>query len=95
MASAFDPTLNENRVGDPKHSSPSTFDVNTNLAKNKSIESETEDEEVKMNCVGGFRGIEDSDMNTSEDSDDEDDLSDDDNDDDEGEREKERYASLT
>lgn len=36
-------------------------------------ESETEDEEVRMNCVGGFRGIEDSDMNTTENSDDEDD----------------------
>lgn len=35
-------------------------------------ESETEDEEVRMNCVGGFRGIEDSDMNTTENSDDED-----------------------
>jgi hypothetical protein len=36
-------------------------------------ESETEDEEVRMNCVGGFRGIEDSDMNTTENSDNEDD----------------------
>jgi hypothetical protein len=35
-------------------------------------ESETEDEEVRMNCIGGFRGIEDSDMNTTENSDDED-----------------------
>jgi len=29
-------------------------------------ESETEDEEVKMNCFGGVRGIDDSDMNTTE-----------------------------
>ena len=36
-------------------------------------ESETEDEEVRMNCVGGFRGIEDSDMNTTENSGNEDD----------------------
>ena len=36
-------------------------------------ENETEDEEVCMNCVGGFRGIEDSDMNTTENSDNEDD----------------------
>jgi hypothetical protein len=36
-------------------------------------ESETEDEEVRMNCIGGFRGIEDSDMNTTENSDDEND----------------------
>ena len=36
-------------------------------------ESETEDEEIRMNCVGGFRGIEDSDMNTTDNSDSEDD----------------------
>jgi hypothetical protein len=29
-------------------------------------ESETEDEEVKMNCVGGLRGMEESDMNTTD-----------------------------
>lgn len=44
-------------------------------------ESDTEDEEVRMNCIGGFRGIEDSDMNTTEnseyDDDDDDALSDD------------------
>lgn len=28
-------------------------------------ESETEDEEVRMNCIGGFRGVDDSDMYTS------------------------------
>lgn len=48
------------------------------------MDSETEDEEVKLNCVGGFRGILDSDMNTTassdndisaDDSDDEDDRS--------------------
>jgi len=80
MASAFDVAANENQMNDPKPSSPNTFDVKTELSKKKSIESETEDEEVKMNCVGGFRGIEDSDMNTSGRSDDEDDLSDDDDD---------------
>jgi len=30
----------------------------------KDDESETEDEEVKMNCIGGSRGIQDSDMNS-------------------------------
>ena len=35
-------------------------------------ESETEDEEVAMNCVGGFRGADDSDMNTTDSSDEED-----------------------
>jgi len=39
-------------------------------------ESETEDEEVAMNCVGGFRGVDDSDMNTTDSSDDEEDLED-------------------
>jgi hypothetical protein len=40
---------------------------------NPPVESETEDEEVRMNCIGGVGGIDDSDMNTngaqSEDSD--------------------------
>lgn len=40
-----------------------------NDVKKDVMESETEDEEVKMNCVGGFRGVEDSDMNTSDDDD--------------------------
>jgi hypothetical protein len=50
--------------------------VMTNITENPlksnyytASESETEDEEVRMNCVGGFRGIEDSDMNTTENSD--------------------------
>ena len=53
-----------------------TNTVTDNSLKNANYaasESETEDEEVRMNCVGGFRGIEDSDMNTTENSDDEDD----------------------
>ena len=37
--------------------------------KKDGMESETEDEEVKMNCAGGYRGIEDSDMNTTDDDD--------------------------
>lgn len=45
-----------------------TLKNNNNYAAS---ESETEDEEVRMNCVGGFRGIEDSDMNTTENSDEE------------------------
>jgi hypothetical protein len=50
--------------------------ITANTLKNNytaASESETEDEEVRMNCVGGFRGIEDSDMNTTDNSDDEDD----------------------
>lgn len=30
-------------------------------------ESETEDEEVRMNCIGGYRGVGDSDMNSTTD----------------------------
>jgi len=30
-------------------------------------ESETEDEEVRMNCAGGIRGVDDSDMNSTTD----------------------------
>jgi hypothetical protein len=37
---------------------------------------ETEDEEVKVNCIGGFAGVEDSDMSSEEDNSDKDDLSD-------------------
>ena len=33
---------------------------------NLTSESETEDEEVRMNCSGGFRGIDDSDINTTD-----------------------------
>lgn len=40
------------------------------MQSDKADESETEDEEVKMNCVNGIRGIDDSDMNTTEASDD-------------------------
>lgn len=40
------------------------------------VESETEDEEVAMNCVGGFRGIEDSDINSTDMSSDEEDPED-------------------
>jgi hypothetical protein len=41
--------------------------MNSECSNNDAMESETEDEEVKMNCVGGFRGIEDSDMNSTDD----------------------------
>lgn len=34
-------------------------------------DSDTEDEEVAMNCIGGFRGVEDSDMETTDASSDE------------------------
>lgn len=37
-----------------------------------------EDEEVAMNCIGGFRGMEDSDMNTTDASSDEEEDNDDD-----------------
>lgn len=40
-------------------------------AKAVADDSETEDEEVKMNCITGFRGIVDSDMNTTDHSDNE------------------------
>ena len=35
---------------------------------NMANESETEDEEVRMNCMGGVRGFDDCDMNSSDDS---------------------------
>jgi hypothetical protein len=44
------------------------------------MEDETEDEEVKMSCIGGLRGIQDSDMNTTDD-----DVSNDGDDDDDDE----------
>jgi hypothetical protein len=53
-------------------------DDNSNF---RNLESETEDEEVKMNCIGGCRGGEDSDMDTTENSDNDDDDDDDDDDD--------------
>lgn len=43
------------------------MDTETADPKRDVMESETEDEEVKINCLGGFRGVEDSDMNTSDD----------------------------
>jgi hypothetical protein len=49
------------------------------LQNERALESETEDEEVKLNCIGGVQGLADSDMNTSDSSDGEDDISDDDN----------------
>jgi hypothetical protein len=48
----------------------------------RNLESETEDEEVKMNCIGGFRGGNDSDMATTESSDNNDDDDDDDDEED-------------
>jgi hypothetical protein len=53
----------------------SNFGTNVSVMNNdySASESETEDEEVRMNCIGGFRGIEDSDMNTTENSEYEDD----------------------
>lgn len=43
-----------------------------NNNRDTSLESETEDEEVKMNCIGGSRGFDESDMNTTDASDHED-----------------------
>jgi hypothetical protein len=37
------------------------------LARGSTLtESETEDEEVRMNCIGGLRGIDDSDINSTD-----------------------------
>jgi hypothetical protein len=44
--------------------------VQVNAADEEGLESETEDEEVKMNCIGGYRGADDSDMNTTDHDDD-------------------------
>jgi hypothetical protein len=66
-----------------------TLDHQSSLSKNCSLESETEDEEVKMNCVGGLRGVDDSDINTTERSD----ADDDDSSDEEGPC-TERYAQI-
>lgn len=74
MTSAFAPAASS--ITSPQKT---VLDNNTNIDPN--IESETEDEEVKMNCIGGLRGIEDSDMNTSDEDDDESDDDDDDDDD--------------
>jgi hypothetical protein len=54
-------------------------DDNSNF---RNLESETEDEEVKMNCIGGFRGGDDSEIfsaNSSSDDDDDDEEDDDEN----------------
>jgi hypothetical protein len=56
----------------------------------RNLESETEDEEVKMNCIGGFRGGDDSEIFSSTSSDDDDD----DDDDDDEQPNKERYDHL-
>jgi len=78
MTSAFAPAASS--ITSPQKT---VLDNTTNIDPN--IESETEDEEVKMNCIGGLRGIEDSDMNTS---DEDDDDSDDDDDDDDDQQER-------
>jgi hypothetical protein len=47
------------------------------LARSSTVaESETEDEEVRMNCIGGLRGMTDSDINSTDgsESDEEDDA---------------------
>jgi hypothetical protein len=50
-------------------------DVTSAMNNYDASESETEDEEVRINCIAGFRGVEDSDMNTTENSDyDDDDI---------------------
>ena len=49
-----------------------TATTDNSLVHASGEESETEDEEVAMNCVGGFRGVDDSDMNTTDSSDEED-----------------------
>ena len=73
MTSAFAPAASS--ITSPQKT---VLDNNTNIDPN--IESETEDEEVKMNCIGGLRGIEDSDMNSSDDDESDDDEDDDDDD---------------
>jgi hypothetical protein len=50
------------------------------IVKFRNLESETEDEEVKMNCIGGFRGGDDSEIFSTNSSDaDEEEGDDDDN----------------
>ena len=59
---------------------------------NQLMEDETEDEEVKMNCIGGLRGVQDSDMNTTDD-----DMSNDGDDDDEEraeEKDPDEYVTM-
>jgi hypothetical protein len=41
--------------------------MNSESSNNDAMESESEDEEVEMNCVEGFQGIEDSGMNSTDD----------------------------
>jgi hypothetical protein len=69
--------------------------ASASLVSRNYSESETEDEEVKMNCIGGFRGFEDSDMCTDCDGVDGTCASEDQDDDDDGEDEahSERYGS--
>lgn len=76
----------KNTTGDPSPTGvfvsfePSSVQPPSSEARpNQSMEDETEDEEVKMNCIGGLRGIQDSDMNTTDgdDEDDDDDVEDD------------------
>lgn len=70
-------TTIELRAGNPIHDG-------AEIVKFRNLESETEDEEVKMNCIGRFRGVDDSEIfsnnNSSDDDGDDDDnkLSDDD-----------------
>lgn len=54
---------------------------------------ETEDEEVKVNCIGGFSGIQDSDMSSDDESSDEDGASGDENPEDDAVQDETRYES--
>jgi hypothetical protein len=68
-------TTIELRTGNPIHDG-------AEIVKFRNLESETEDEEVKMNCIGGFRGGDDSEIfsaNSSSDDDDDDEEDDDEN----------------
>jgi hypothetical protein len=69
--SAFNPTRNppgQTESLDVSHTlKQASIIMNSESSNNDAMESETEDEEVKTNCVGGFRGIADSDMNSTDD----------------------------
>jgi hypothetical protein len=68
------------------------------IVKFRNLESETEDEEVKMNCIGGFRGGDDSEVFSANSSDEDDEEGDDDDEnklsDDDEQPNRERYDDL-
>eukprot|EP00542_Grammatophora_oceanica_P005649 CAMPEP_0194065424 /NCGR_PEP_ID=MMETSP0009_2-20130614/85460_1 /TAXON_ID=210454 /ORGANISM="Grammatophora oceanica, Strain CCMP 410" /LENGTH=485 /DNA_ID=CAMNT_0038718267 /DNA_START=277 /DNA_END=1734 /DNA_ORIENTATION=- len=91
MVSAFErPRLMEVVV--PLKKKKEDDNDNEERAAKYGADTETEDEEVKMNCIGGFSGIQDSDISSEDDSSSSDDDSDDLTQD--GEEEEERPEVL-